>query len=159
LSELIRENGPSTPGNRKDYKPLHDIPPRMYSAHFFCTGLIKDETGIREHNEFQVVITFPYGYLREAIHPSRIVFIRNPLNVFHPNIRGPIIELDRLEPGTGLVEILYRVFDVLTHHPDTWNLAKPVNKEACEWVKIQPVTRFPVDNRPLRWRKKRYMNT
>jgi len=62
-------------------------------------------------------INFSADYLRSA-DPFRVVTWFGPLNTWHPNIAfgAPVICIGRLSPGTGLVDIIYQVFEIVT-----WN--------------------------------------
>jgi hypothetical protein len=124
-----------------------------YIARFTCTGLVRAESGaITEANEFYAGIRFPNDYLRLA-DPFTVLAWLGPRAIWHPNIAvdAPVICVGRLNPGTGLVDILYQIFDIITWRKVTMREDDALNKEACEWARRHP-GRGPVDNRPLKRR-------
>jgi ubiquitin-protein ligase len=73
--------------------------------------------------------------------------------VWHPNVsmEVPLICIGRLTPGTGLVDVLYQVYEILTWHKFNPRENDSLNKTACAWAR-QNQSRFPVDHRPLKRR-------
>src|SRR5438445_7635703 len=99
-----------------DRAPVDGRSRQQYLAGFGCKGLVQTDSGeIVEADRFLVGIWFPDQYLREA-DPFRVLTWLAPQNVYHPNIsdRAPFICVGRLAPGTPLVEVLYRVFEIIT---------------------------------------------
>jgi hypothetical protein len=124
-----------------------------YIARFTCRGLVRDSAGeIVEAGEFFVGIWFPDDYLRVA-DPFRVLTWLGPRTIWHPNIAAdaPLICVGRLTPGTGLVDILYQVFDIITWRKVTTREDDALNRDACEWARRHPWRR-PVDTRPLKRR-------
>jgi hypothetical protein len=122
-----------------------------YLAHFSCRGLVQREAaGIEEAESFDVGICFPADYLRTA-NPFHVLTWLGPQDVWHPNISGEsrAICTGRLVPGTGLVDILYQVFEIITWNKVTMREDDALNRAACQWARRNP-HRFPVDRRPLR---------
>jgi hypothetical protein len=129
------------------------LPPRRYIARFYCTGLVRrDDGSVEEANDFQVGIFFPGDYLRRA-EPFEVLSWHGPMEVHHPNIAymAPFVCIGHLAPGTPLVEILYRLFEVITYQNVTMSEHDALNKAACEWARRNRA-RLPVDRRPLKWR-------
>jgi hypothetical protein len=93
-----------------DVRPIDGPPPTRYLVDLLCRGLVREASGeIREADRFTVGLFFPPDYLRR-VDPARIVTILAPLNIWHPNVLGPLICLGRIEPGTGIVDLLYQVY-------------------------------------------------
>jgi hypothetical protein len=122
-----------------------------YVAQFRCLGLVRLASGeIVESNRFRAGICFPADYLRTA-DPYRVVTWLGPRNVWHPNIsaEAPSICVGRCAPGTGLVDILHQVFEIITWNKVTMREDDALNRAACQWARHHQ-DRFPVDRRPLR---------
>lgn len=136
-----------------DLLPLGGEPPRQYLARFRCKGLVKSETGeIVEAERFTVGVSFPDDYLRAA-NPFVVVTWLQPSEIFHPNVcsGAPFICLGHLAPGTPLVDIVYRCFEIITYARVTMQEHDALNREACAWARRNQ-HRFPVDRRPLKRR-------
>jgi hypothetical protein len=133
---------------------LHTEPstlPQRYYAEYRCNGLVQDRDGrISPCGLFIVSITFPNDYLRRAEMPEVLTWV-GPVNAFHPNILGPRgwICIGRLEPGTGLVDILYQLFEIITYHNYNPSEHFSLNRFACSWARNNQ-GRFPTDSRPLK---------
>jgi hypothetical protein len=124
-----------------------------YLVEFRCTGLVEQSPGkVVEANRFHVGVRFPSTYLRTA-HPFQVLSWLGPSNVWHPNISPtePLICIGRLAPGTGLVDILYQVFEVITYNKVTMREDDALNPAACQWARRHR-ERFPIDRRPLKRR-------
>lgn len=133
-------------------QPIDDASDR-YLAEFRCTGLVERGPGdVVEADRFLVGIHFPSSYLRE-VNPFRVLTWLAPRQVWHPNISAthPLICVGRLAPGTGLVDILYQVFEIVTWNKVTMREDDALNLAACQWAR-QHRDRFPVDRRPLKRR-------
>jgi hypothetical protein len=134
--------------------PLEGNPPSRYIARFGCNGLVRAGNGqIREASRFEVGIWFPSDYLRRA-EPWEVLTWLGPRHVFHPNIsnRLPLICVGRLAPGTWLVDLLYQCFEIITCQKVTMREDDALNQAACSWAR-ENQARFPVDPRPLKWRR------
>jgi hypothetical protein len=131
------------------------LPPRAYIAEFSCKGLLLEEGHVVETDRFAVGIWFPEDYLRRA-DPFQVLTWLGPPNVFHPNIsdRAPIICVGHLSPGTGLVDIVYQLFEIVTFKKVTMKEDDALNPDACAWSRVNQ-HRFPIDDRPLRKRVRR----
>jgi hypothetical protein len=131
--------------------PVGAAPYQRYIADFRCTGLVRTDAGeIVEADRFLVGVWFPDQYLREA-DPFTVLTWLGPREVFHPNIgdRAPFICVGRIVPGTSLVDLLYRCFEVITYNRVTVREDDALNKTACAWARCSQ-RRFPVDLRPLK---------
>jgi hypothetical protein len=134
-----------------DLVPIDDPLPQRYLARFRCMGLAETESGeIVPAARFAVRIWFPDSYLREA-DPFVVLAYLEPRRIFHPNVSrdAPFICIGRLAAATPLVEILYRVFEVLTWQRVTIREDEALNPDACAWARRNP-QRFPVDRRGLK---------
>lgn len=121
--------------------------PRRYIAHFSCESLVRLPNGdIAKSNSVVAAIMFPSDYLR-TVDPRVVVTILQPLNVWHPNVNGRLICLGHLPPGTGLTELLFQIWDVLTFNRVSAH--DGLNPEACEWARNHREM-FPIDRRPLK---------
>jgi len=121
-----------------------------------CKGLRRTDTGVVEGDRFDVGVWFPSDYLRRA-SPFEVLTWLGPVDVFHPNIsdRAPLICIGRVVRGTPLVEIVYRLFDVVTYNNVTMVESDALNRAACAWARANR-DRLPVDRRPLKRRDIRF---
>ena len=123
------------------------IDPQRYVLHFRARGLVLDATGVpRVHDEFGVGVGFPPDYVRVEQHPSRVIQWLGPETVFHPNIRPPFVCLGPIAPGEGLVDLAYRLFEVITFHRVSPH--DPLNPAAAQWVRHH-LGELPLDRRAL----------
>lgn len=137
-----------------DLAPQGPPPHRAYLARFSCTGLVRGpDGGVIEASEFHVAILFPPHYLRRA-HTAETLFWAGPSSAFHPNIdpARQLVCIGDLWPGTGIAEILFRTFALITYKKLTTVESDALNYEACAWAR-RNMHRFPVDPRPLKRRK------
>jgi hypothetical protein len=126
-------------------------PPDRYVLDLRCTGLVEASPNeVVEANHCSVGIWFPPTYLRIA-DSFRVLTWLAPRNVFHPNVSptDPFICIGDIAPGTELVELIYRIFDVVTWRNVTVNEGNALNAAACQWARQHP-DRYPVDRRPLK---------
>ena len=127
-------------------------PPFRYIAHFEGRrGLVREPGGqIVEFEKFMVGIWFPEDYLRRVNIPQVLTYLGPHPDPWHPNIRRPFL-CAHIEPGTGLVDILYACHEIWT-----WNLFatgdEGLNHAASQWSRKQDRSRFPIDRRPLKRR-------
>ena len=128
-------------------------PPTRYIVALRCKGLIRVNDRIREHDTWEIGVNFPPDYLRRA-DPFQVITVLNPLlTAWHPNIsrKAPIVCIGRLTPGTGLVDMIYQVYEVVTYNKVTMREDDCLNVEACSWARRNQ-HRFPIDRRPLKRR-------
>jgi hypothetical protein len=124
-------------------------PPSRYLVQFTCRGLVRDPSGaIVPAESFGVGIWFPEDYVRRA-SPSDVLTWLGPHNVWHPNIAAPAICVGRLVPGTGLVDLLYQCWEIITWNKATIREDDCLNPAACQWARHN-LSRLPVDTRPLK---------
>lgn len=120
-----------------------------YVAIFRCKGLVTDDGGdIVEGSEFHVGIWFPSNYCRHA-DPFQVLTWLYPPNVFHPNIRPPLICVGKIPPATDLCDLLYQCYEIISY--SNWAPHDALNPVASQWARNHQ-ERFPVDRRPLKRR-------
>jgi hypothetical protein len=124
---------------------------QLFVVRFHCKGLVQDVGGeVREGDLFEVGYRFADDYLRR-VNPAEVVTWLRPGNVFHPNIMPPLCCLGSITPGTSLVELIYRTYEVISYQnvmPDERDALHPA---ACNWARRHQ-GRFPLDDRPLKRR-------
>jgi hypothetical protein len=122
-----------------------------FVAHFHCQGLVRGWDGaIREAGRFDVGYWFSESYLRE-VNPAQVVTWLWPAETFHPNVRPPLCCLGTIEPGTSLVDLLYRTYEVVSYQNVMPDERDALNRAACQWARNNQ-HRFPLDDRPLKRR-------
>jgi len=130
-------------------RPLGGALPQRYLAEFTCRGLVQaPHGGVAEVAHFAVGIFFPPDYLRRASIPEVLSWLE-PRQVFHPNVRPPFVCVGRLEPGTGLVDILYQIFEIIVYRKYNPREDNALNQAACAWARRNR-HRLPTDPRPLK---------
>ena len=122
----------------------------LYRVKFLCKGLVNDGREIREHNQFELGVHFPEHYLRRC-KPAEIVCWFGPANIWHPNIKPPFLCLGRVAPGTQIIDIVNRAYEIISYQKVTMVESNALNREACAWARANS-DRFPIDKRPLRRR-------
>ena len=131
--------------------PMDGPLPTHYVTTFYCKGLVVSPQGrVVEGERFVTGYYFPPDYLR-VVQPAQIVVLFEPKRTWHPNIRAPFICLGHIAPGTPLVELIYRTFELITYTKCTMREDNALNPEACAWAR-QNQLRFPLDRRPLKRR-------
>lgn len=128
-----------------------DTPPSAYVITFHCKGLVMNREGnVEEADSFKVGIRFEDEYLRGDT--TGAVRWLGPFHAYNPQINGPFICLGKISPNTGIVDLIYRIYDVLRFA----NVAPhdALNPEAAAWARNH-MERFPVDARPLLRRRGR----
>lgn len=134
-----------------DLLELRPIDQQSYIATFTCKSLVRDAAGdVHEHDRFGVGIRFPENYLRSA-NPGEILTWLGPNEIWHPNVRAPFICPGTIVPGTPLVDLLHRCFEIITFENVTMREDKALNQPACAWARRNR-DRFPVDTRPIKRR-------
>jgi hypothetical protein len=124
--------------------------PDRYILELGCRGLVRDPSSreVTERTGFAAGVWFHPRYLK-SINASLVVTLLDPPHVFHPNLSFPFACLGRMRPGTGIVEIVYQLFEILTYRKMTIVEWDALDREACAWVR-RGLRRFPVDARPLK---------
>jgi hypothetical protein len=136
-----------------EIQPMAGDPPSRYRVELRCKGLVRSVDGaVNEADRFEIGIWFPSDYLRRA-DPFQVLTWLGPPDVFHPNISDivPLICIGRLSRGTSLVNIVYRLFDLVTYSNVTMVEHDALNRAACAWAR-ENRHRFPIDRRPLKRR-------
>lgn len=136
-----------------DLTPVGGSLPQRYLAEFRCKGLVQEGPGrIVEAERFAVGVWFPDDYLRR-VDPFTVLTWLAPRSIFHPNVsdRGPFLCAGTIVPGTPLVDLLYRCFEIISYNRVTMREDNAFNKAACIWSRNNQ-QRFPLDARPLKRR-------
>ena len=129
--------------------PIDGPIPQKYIAQFSSKGLVRDQNGsVSVAESWEIGISFFDDYLRRADTFTLLTWL-SPINAFHGSIRPPFICIGHVVPATGLVEVLYRVFDVIGYNRVTMLDQNALNIEACAWAR-QNKNRFPVERRALK---------
>jgi hypothetical protein len=129
--------------------PVEPPYPQRYVVIYRCRGLILNAAGlVAEADRFMIGIKFPDDYLLTA-DPFTVLTWLGPQGAWHPQIRPPFLCIGRLFPGTPLVDILYRAFEVITFNRVTMREDDALCQPACSWARRNG-HRFPVDTRPLK---------
>lgn len=132
-----------------DIVKINQYDPQRYLAAFSCRGLLKTATGsIEEADAWLVAIAFSDDYLRE-FNPAQTLCVLQPNGLFHPNARNSAICPGHMMPGTGLVDLVDQIHQILTYQH--MNLNDPLNRQAADWAR-EHRNLFPIDRRPLRRR-------
>jgi ubiquitin-protein ligase len=122
-------------------------PPDSYLFSFDLKSLVKTPGGEIEDYEGPHIVEIhcPAGY--PTVDEPRVLFFRPP-HIFHPNIRGMVICLNRWAPSIYLDEIVHRIAAVITYRTFTMDENVSLNVEACRYARNNQ-HRFPLDKRPL----------
>jgi hypothetical protein len=130
--------------------PIGPSPASRYMAEFRCRGLVHRDGEIKDCDRFLVGIAFPEDYCRRP-DSRALVTLLAPQETWHPNVRFPAVCPGMMPAGTGLVDLLFQTFEILTW--GTVGLTDPLNEAACRWARSN-MDRFPLDRRPLKRRTK-----
>lgn len=140
--------------SESDLLDLTHVDDQCYVASYLCKGLVRDAAGqMHEHAHFGVGIRFPDNYQR-SVNQGEILTWLGPKEIWHPNIGGPevpFICLGKIVPGTPLVDLLHRIFEVITFQNVTMREDNAMNRPACAWAR-RSRNLFPVDTRPIKRR-------
>ena len=139
--------------NESDILDLHvaAAAPPHFVADFHCKGLIKSAAGkIGEADEFRIAIWYPPDSLRRRASTFEMFRMLTP-GVFHPNVSPelPLICLGNLAAGNSLVDIIHRLYEVITYQ--RWNPVETdsLNRAACSWARRHQEM-FPLERSTLR---------
>lgn len=130
--------------------PIGASPANRYVAELRCKGLVHEGGEIRICDRFVIGIAFPADYCRRP-NVGALVNLLAPNNVWHPNVRFPVICPGMMPPGTGLVDLIFQCYEILTY--GELGMIDPLNEAACRWAR-RNMDRFPLDRRPLKRRIK-----
>ncbi len=125
--------------------------PPHFVVDFHCKGLIKNAAGkIEEAEEFKVAIWYPPDSLRRRASTFEMLRMLSPC-VFHPNVSAelPLICLGTIAAGNSLVDIIHRLYEVITYQ--RWNPMETdsLNRAACSWARRHQEM-FPLQRSALR---------
>ncbi len=125
--------------------------PPHFVADFHCKGLIKNAAGkIEEANEFRVAIWYPPDSVRRPASTFEMFRMLTP-HVWHPNVSPelPLICLGNITAGNSLVDLIHRLYEVLTYQ--RWNPVEhdSLNRAACSWARGHQEM-FPLERNALR---------
>lgn len=114
---------------------------------------------ISKNVTFTIGIYFPPDYLCAA-NFLKVITLFSPTTFSHPNAAPPHLCVGRLEPGTGLVDILYQIHDLITFKNVGVLEDDSLNRGACQWYRNpKNWDGRPVDSRPLRRRTLKFSLT
>lgn len=138
-----------------DLLELQPLGRQRFLACFHCKGLVRAEDGeVREANRFEVGFWFGEHYLRCVERPLEVLTWIHPLEVVHPNVKPPFCCVGPITPGTSLVDLLYRTYELISYQNVMPDERDALNLAACQWARNNR-HRFPVDDRPLKRRRPR----
>lgn len=123
-------------------------PPEVYLVQFDVRTMARGrDHKVRPYEgKTTVQIALPSEYPRVA----PVVLILAPLDLFHPNIAGPMVCLGAHTPTLWLDEICRHIWELLSYRKFT--LSEGLNSDACTWAR-QHGELFPTDQRPFCDRK------
>ncbi len=132
---------------------VYRLDPQRFVARFHSKALVCGGDGeVREVIGFEVGYWFSESYLRH-VEPLQVLTWLGPRDIFHPNAKTPVCCIGPIAPGTPLVDLLYRTYEVISCQnvmPDEKDALNPV---ACQWARNNQ-HRFPLDDRPLKRRSR-----
>jgi hypothetical protein len=134
-----------------DLLDVRYLDPQHILASFHCKGLVRAEDGVvREADHFEVGYWFNREYLRYVDERKAVSWL-HPVEIFHPNVNPPFCCLGPIAPGTSLVDLLYRTYEVISYQNVMPAEDDALNLAACQWARHNQ-QRFPLDERPLKRR-------
>lgn len=131
------------------YAPISGDPPYRYLLEFRCAGLQRVDGQIVPADHFVVGVTFGPDHLRMAPAPPKLLTWLKPETVFHPNVRWPLACTGDVRPGTGIVDLAHRLYEIASWQKFTPVEHDSLNRDACAWAR-EHLDAFPLDARPLR---------
>jgi len=126
--------------------PLGSSPAQRYIAEFRCRGFCRRGEEIVPWEGFVFGIAFPDDHLRRR-DSGALVSLLVPAGCWHANIRFPLLCPGMLPGGTGLVDLLHQVYEIVSYQ--RYCLTEPMNAEAARWARNH-LHLLPADRRPLR---------
>jgi hypothetical protein len=134
---------------QSDLFELWPLDADRYIATFHCKGLVCGDDGeVVEASEFRVGIYFPSDYCRHA-DPYSVLTWLFPFTIWHPNVRTPLICAGRIAPSTGLCDLIYQLYEIITYQ--NYALHDALHGGASQWARNHQHL-LPVDRRPLKRR-------
>ena len=140
--------------SRLEYRaiPLDDgLPPRIFLIGMHCAQMVHTSGEVERVDGRAVIsVQIPTDYLRRPFpYPGQVLSLAEPLNCWHPNVRGPAICAGPIAPGTSIVELVMRCYELLTFNNFTPREDDCLNLMACRWARAH-MSDFPLESRPLR---------
>lgn len=74
-------------------------PPARYLAHFRCGTLVKRSGVVTQAHGLTVGIQFPHDYLRRVVDPGTLIYVLEPVGLFHPNVAPPFVCVGKVPRG------------------------------------------------------------
>ena len=135
-----------------DLLDLEVLDRQHFLGRFRCRGLVgQPDVEVRGWERFDLGFWLADDYLR-CVSSLDVVTIMAPMGVFHPNAAGPRCCIGPIAPGTPLVDLLHRAYEVISWQEVAPNEFDALNPVACAWARHNR-HRFPVDDRPLKRRR------
>jgi hypothetical protein len=134
---------------QSDLVEIVPLAPDRYILILRCKGLVRGADGaVAEASEFHVGVWFPSDYCRR-VNPYEVLTWLEPQAIWAPNVRPPLICVGPIAPSTGLCDLIYRVFEIITY--ESFAAHDALNVDASQWARNHQDL-FPVDRRPLKRR-------
>jgi hypothetical protein len=152
--EFVEEQRPAIErlADESDILSVTMIDPRTFIFEYDCNGLIALRDGtVRRHTGFKVCCHLNEGYLRR-VDPLLLLNLRDPPQCYHPSVSWPLICVGKVIPGTPLVDLCARAYELISYQSFPVAEGDALRPDACAYVRAN-LDRFPVDARPLKWRK------
>ncbi len=132
-----------------DLRPVRGNPPYFYLAGFNAPTLVRLGSGeVVIQEGFLFGVYFAPDHLR-LVNPAQCLVVLAPTNIWHPNINPPFCCLGKIAPGTGLRELLLRIYEVATFMRYTPREGDALNVRACQYVRQRAPFR-PLSTMPLK---------
>jgi len=136
-----------------DLLEIQRLDHQRFVARFNSKALVHGANGeVREVMGYEVGYWFAESYLRHVEPLDVITWIR-PRDLFHPNARFPVCCVGHITPGTPLVDLFYRTYEVISCQNTMPDENDALNPAACPWFRRNQ-HRFPIDARPLKRRSR-----
>jgi hypothetical protein len=136
-----------------DLLEVSRLDPQRFVARFHSKALVCGGDGeVLEVVGYEVGYWFSESYLRH-VNPLEVLTWLGPRDVFHPNAKTPLCCIGPIAPGTSLVDLLYRTYDVISCQNIMPDETDALNLAACQWARNNQ-HRFPLDARPLKRRSR-----
>jgi hypothetical protein len=126
-------------------------PPRRFLVRFACPTLVRAGNEVERTDGFLVHFQFAADHLRVPPDPGRLVNLLEPRRAFHPNVAPPFVCIGHVAPGTGLVELIHQVHEIMTYQKLTPREDDALDRDACAWAR-RHAHLFPLTTAPLRRR-------
>jgi hypothetical protein len=132
-------------------QPDTSMPANIFMVKIQCANLIKVDDQVRRSEEACLLaIQLPSDYVRRAYpNPGQILSLVAPRQCWHPNVLWPHICAGPIAPGTPVVELVLRGYEILTYNKFTPIEHDCLNPPACRWARSH-MSEFPLERRPLR---------